>query len=847
MAVHTPQRYLYSLRIRYAIVAFLFALVIVISTALAYQGLSSARQSISSRIENRNQVQLRTRYIRDAIWHAHEALQLFLFNPNKERYQAKIHSAIDHAIAHSKYLITQNKNMPDAPRKNIRQLHEQLISLNDAVKHLIQVRITAIEQYPSLKLAMGTMLELNNEFVSAASLAIDESLENSVVGRYPVTYSIMIQARHNWTQIMSNFRMYLANRLGTFDNRVFNTQTSNIETQYASLQKLLQTLRILDDNEQLDLQASSSTRIMLLSASTWYKEYKNVRLINESNFWRTDALLFSNEVTPLQKKIWHHLMNIDLDIERTAEQDVRLLTRIAQYQLNSLGLAAGLAVLFVIISYLLLDKSVFRPLSALTLAIKAEAHGEEARSLPSVKTLETQHLLDAFTEMRKQIHHRQTALEYQALHDSLTGLANRTLLMDRLQQGIQHCTRHKTTLSLLIIDLDGFKEVNDTLGHQVGDRLLEQVGRRLSSSLRNIDTVARLGGDEFAILLPDDSESEATEVARKILHLLGDPFFIQETELYVSASIGIATYPVHAQNVQELIKFADIAMYAAKRNKQGYAIYDKKHNIHSLNQLSLGTDLRNALGSTDIQLVYQPKLNVHTRELVGVEALFRWNHERLGNISPTKAIELAEQNGLIHQLTMWTTEEVTRQLSIWGNAGIHIPVSINLSVYSLQNQGVMDYILAWIESSNIDASMFIFEITESVMMVDHHHAIETMHRISRTGAKISIDDFGTGFSSLTYLKQMPVNELKIDKSFVIDMLENDNDAIIVRSIIDLAHNIGLKVVAEGVEDIASWQLLQILNCDIVQGNYLCPPIPAGEFLAWHRRNYPYEPLLDSIS
>lgn len=567
MATQPPKQYFYSLRVRYAGIAILFALIILASATYAYQTLSTARHSTTDSIKSRQQLQQRTRHIRDAIWQAHESLQLFLFNPNKDLYQEQIHNAINQAIANSERLLERSWNMASDPLVNIRELKSLLIKFDTTINRLIQIRTTAIEQYPSLKLARGTMLGLNSDFVTAASLAIEESLTNSNPDQHLETYRILVQVRHHWTQMISNFRMYLANRLGTFDNSVFESQISDIETQYSVLQQQLTTLRQFDENDQLDLQASSSLQIMLEVSALWYKDFHRVRKVNESNAWRTDALLIANEIAPLLEQIWHHLLNIDLSIEHTAEQDVGLLTRIAQYHVNSLWLAAGLALLFVITSYFLLDKSVLQPLSVLTGALKAEAHGNDTYTLPYVKTLETQNLVDAFSEMRKQIHHRQTALEYQALHDSLTGLANRTLLLDRLQQSIQHCSRHKTSLSLLIIDLDGFKEVNDTLGHQVGDRLLEEVGVRLTSALREIDTVARLGGDEFAILLPDDNEDEAIGVARKIQHIMEEEFRVHDIQLYVSASIGIATHPKHTHDVQDLIKFADIAMYVAKRNK----------------------------------------------------------------------------------------------------------------------------------------------------------------------------------------------------------------------------------------------------------------------------------------
>ncbi|MDH5443974.1 MAG: EAL domain-containing protein [Gammaproteobacteria bacterium] len=841
------KQYLYSLRIRYAVVAILFAMIILASASLAYQTLKTARHSTTDSIESRQQLQQRTRHIRDAIWQAHESLQMFLFNPQKDIYQHKIHNGINAAILNTKFLVERNQNLPNEPAEKVRDLIQLLYKLDTSVVRLIDIRTNAIEQYPSLAYARGSMLGFNSNFVTAASLAIEESLSESDQVYPRDIYHILVQLRHHWTQIISNFRMYLANRLGTFDNSVFDSQINDIESQYETLRSLLVRLKEFDKEGLLDLQASSSLEIMKETSAAWYEDYLKVKKINQSDTWRTDALLVADEIEPLLEKIWSHLLDIELAIESTAEADVGLLTRIAQYHVNALWLAAGLAILFVILSYWLLDKSVLRPLSALTSAIKAEAHGKDTHTLPNVKTLETQNLVDAFAEMRKQIHSRQNALEYQALHDSLTGLANRTLLMDRLQQGIQQCARHQTALSLLLIDLDSFKEVNDTLGHQVGDKLLEEVGNRLKQSLREIDTVARLGGDEFAILLPENNSIEASEVARKIQHLLEDDFLINEMQLYVSASIGIASYPQQASNIQDLIKFSDIAMYVAKRNRLGYAIYDRELDTHSISQLSLGSDLRNALDNDSIQLVYQPKLTCNSLEVYGIEALLRWTHPELGPIPASEAIDLAEQTGFINQLTIWIADEISKQNKLWQKQGIHLPIAINLSVYSLQSNAVIEQILSRLNADNTLKNNFIFEITESAMMVDPQHAIETLNQISDAGGQLSIDDFGTGFSSLAYLKQMPVGELKIDKSFVSDMVKSENDAIIVRSIIDLAHNLDLKVVAEGVEDKATLQLLQILNCDIVQGNYFCQPVSVSQFQDWYSQRISAGNVLESVS
>ncbi|MDH5777132.1 MAG: EAL domain-containing protein [Gammaproteobacteria bacterium] len=830
-----PNRKIFdSLRVRYAGTAILFALVILIGATLAYFSVTGARQTTASSIEDRKLLLQRTRHIRNAIRKSYESLELFLFNPNKNVYQKKIHASINQAILHIEGLLKDPIALPQQQKQDIPQLKKLLVQYDRTVQRLIDIRTNATQQYPSLALTREQMLVLNSEFVTATSLAITESREELLSDKTSVDiYTAFIQARHHWTQMASNFRMYLANRLGTFDNTVFPSQIVDIELQREALLSQLELLHNFNEQQLLGFQGATSLLTMQANTDAWYRVFLQVIKIHESDEWRTDAKLIREEVEPLLERISDILSTLDIAAESWAEEDVKLLGHIAQSQTNTLWFMTALAILFVLSSYILLEKSILRPVFNLTNALRAEAHGTGSTTLAEVTTIETQHLMDAFTEMRKQIHSRQNALEYQALHDSLTGLANRNLLLDRLQQAIQQTKRHKNTVSLLIMDLDGFKEVNDTLGHQIGDHLLEEMGHRLTDLLREIDTVARLGGDEFAILLPENNQQQAVEVAQKILKSLETEFSVQDIKLFIGASIGIACCPDHSNDVQDLIKFADVAMYVAKRNKLGYAIYDAQSDTHSIGQLALGSELRNALGTPALHLVYQPKLDMKTGQLTSVEALFRWTHPTLGPVSAAEAIGLAERTGFINQLTIWIIDEAIKQYGRWRDHGLKVPIAINLSAFSLQSDHIIQQIIERLDQSDYEQNFLMFELTESAMMVDPKHSVQALRTINSMGAKISIDDFGTGFSSLSYLKQMPVDELKVDKSFVIDMAEDENDAIIVRSIIDLAHNLGLKVVAEGVENQQTWQQLEALHCDIVQGYHICPPKRAEDLLHWY--------------
>jgi diguanylate cyclase (GGDEF)-like protein/PAS domain S-box-containing protein len=430
------------------------------------------------------------------------------------------------------------------------------------------------------------------------------------------------------------------------------------------------------------------------------------------------------------------------------------------------------------------------------------------------------------------------ALAHQALHDLLTDLPNRTLLHDRLRQAIRTAERDGTSVALLVMDLDRFKEVNDTFGHHYGDLLLRQVGDRLQGALRDADTLARLGGDEFALLLPVSDEVGAADVARRLLQALDEPFAIEGHNLDIGASIGIAVCPEHGGDADTLLQRADVAMYVAKRSGTGHAVYTPDQDQHSPNRLSLAGELRHAIEQDQLVLHYQPKLDLASRQVVGVEALVRWQHPGQGLVLPDQFIPLAEQSGLIHPLAEWVLGEAARQYHHWRLAGFDLPVAVNLSMRNLHDPRLSHTIANLLATWNLTAAALNLEITESSLMADPHRALEVLGRLRELGLSIAIDDFGTGYSSLAYLKRLPVAELKLDRSFVREMASDPRDLAIVRSTVDLAHNLGLRVVAEGVEDSASQELLAELACDQAQGYFISRPLPAAALTDWLRRRSP---------
>jgi diguanylate cyclase (GGDEF)-like protein len=420
--------------------------------------------------------------------------------------------------------------------------------------------------------------------------------------------------------------------------------------------------------------------------------------------------------------------------------------------------------------------------------------------------------------------------EHQALHDALTGLPNRVLFKDRVSQAIESARRKGSGVVVMLMDLDHFKEINDTLGHHHGDRLLELIGQRLEGVLRAGDTVARLGGDEFAVCLPAARDTAyAQDVAEKCLRALRTPFEIDGLDLEVGASIGIACFPDHGDEVETLVQRADIAMYVAKTDRGGAELYRSEQDRHSVERLALVTELRRAIEKDELVLHFQPKVDVSTGRLVGAEALTRWEHPTRGIVMPDEFVPVAEATGLITPMTTHVLRAAIRRIAQWQSHGLELSVAVNLSARSFLDGGFVDEIPSILEEYGVDPSLLALEITESMIVGDPQRARSVLDDLAAMGITLAIDDFGTGYSSLAYLKQLPVHEIKIDKSFVLGMAHDVSDETIVRSIIDLAHNLGLRAVAEGVEDEMVLARLSELGCDVAQGYHISRPL-TGELI-----------------
>jgi len=422
-----------------------------------------------------------------------------------------------------------------------------------------------------------------------------------------------------------------------------------------------------------------------------------------------------------------------------------------------------------------------------------------------------------------------------ALHDHLTGLPNRSLFLDRLDHALRACGRTGSGVAVLLMDLDRFKEVNDTLGHHCGDLMLKELARRLSMVVRPADTVARLGGDEFALLLPSVTQPDAgVALAERIALALDDPFVIDGLPLEAEASIGIALYPDHGEDVETLLQRADVAMYMAKETRTHYAVYDAEVDNYRPERLVLVAELRRAIENRELVLHYQPKATLADGEVRGVEALVRWQHPERGLVPPDVFIPVAEHTGLIRPLTFFVVEEALQQCARWREQGFELTVAVNVAMRNILDEEFPNELERMLDRYGLHPSVLELELTETSVLADPPRAKEILQRLRDTGVSLAVDDFGTGYASLAYLSELPVDEIKIDRSFVMAMDREEQHARIVRSTIDLGRNLCLSVVAEGVESAEVWDRLAELGCDSAQGYFLAKPLPPNELTAWLR-------------
>lgn len=491
---------------------------------------------------------------------------------------------------------------------------------------------------------------------------------------------------------------------------------------------------------------------------------------------------------------------------------------------------AGLLV--TLIGGVFIARSVTKPVRTLAAAAGRLEQGDYSQTVLLTQRDELGRLATAFNHMMARIAEREERIRHQAQHDAVTGLPNRMLFEMSMRQTIAGLDPDAPGCAVVLVYIDRFAEIRNTLGHEVSDRLIRHIGDRLRAAIKQTDTLARLGTDEFVLLTPGTEEDAMRVIVERLLAVFDAPFNIDGVAIDVGAHLGVACYPAHGTDADTLLKHADVAISAARRSLRRYAVYDAQSDIYTRRRLSLMSELRQGLERNELELYYQPLVDLATDRVTHVEALVRWQHPTNGFLPPDEFIPLAEQSGHIQRLTAWCLERAIEQCSRWRQAGLTLTIAVNLSARDLPNRRLPGLIAELLHRYGAQAHWLTLEITESALMQEPEQALQVLRVLKDMGAHLAIDDFGTGYSSMAYLKRLPVDELKIDKSFVLGLASSTEDEIIVRSIVDLGHNLGLKVTAEGVEDAAALEILRRYGCDKTQGYLFSRPQAAAATERW---------------
>lgn len=532
---------------------------------------------------------------------------------------------------------------------------------------------------------------------------------------------------------------------------------------------------------------------------------------------------FASLVSPLEEK-----GTVVAVLQRSIDQAV---ARFDPLRATLLVLAM-VSLLITVAGSVVIARRITRPINALAGIARRIQAGDYTEGAVEGDPGEIGALAASFNHMRKAIASRESEIRRLAFEDTLTGLPNRAMFNAQLNQVSKLAQRTGEPFSVLVIDLDRFKIINDTLGHEAGDQVLQVVAGRLRGVTRDADILARFGGDEFVVLLPATDRQRVGAIVTRILLALDQPIQIENQPVDTGGSIGVASFPGDGKDPSVLMRRADIAMYSAKRSHTGFASYDASLDEHRQEHLHLLGELRKAVDENELQLYFQPKVDLVARETVGVEALVRWHHPVRGLIPPSEFIPFAEHTGSIRIVTRWVLREAIRQCGTWLARGLSLRMSLNISARDLVDAELPDAVDAELRRSKVPPGLVCLEITESALMEDPGQAQETVRRLHKLGVQLAIDDYGIGHSSLAYVKNLPVNELKIDRTFVMNLSSKNADKAIVRSAVELGHNLGLRVVAEGVESERELQLLRELRCDLAQGYLISKPLPERDFDAW---------------
>ena len=713
--------------------------------------------------------------------------------------------------------------------------NERVPELATLAEQFLQLSLDNSRRFPATAIMQSRMQGRAESFLHVVDQVIGELSAQPEPGQVE-TLLAAYRLRDTWQKIIGEFRLLVANRFGVFaDNPLSGMQAraANITLYFDRLHDELRALRSMPAPEGTLFLDAETWQQLQQTADEWWKGYQMVLADLSDDGWRRDLEFYKTTLRPRLTVLQKELNQVQEILDQEATAGIKGLSATAENLTRGMLLATLMVALLILVAYFYLHTRIIRPISETTRALRHEAMGLTSNPMQAPKLRETRELVNAFAEMRREVRRRQQGLDHLAHHDPLTQLPNRVLFKDRLEHAVNLAKRNNQVVALLFLDLDNFKQINDTLGHLAGDELLVIVARRLKNLLRHTDTVARFGGDEFAILLENiEGKRQARNIASKILNVLSEPVTLADQEFHLTASIGIAMAPYDDSQPDNLIRDADTAMYEAKRRgKNAYSFFSAELLQRATSQLNLEREVRAALERGEFIFHYQPIVHTGSKKIYGVEALMRWNtgNRQLrypGEFMDT-LLNLDPRQDFMESLMVQVDRLQERCLK---ELQIPLRVSINMSASVLRNANRHNLVLNSLKR-RVHPELLHIEITEDTLLEDLANARVLLTEIKRLGIPLILDDFGTGQSSLNHLRSFPFDAIKIDREFIMNMDQSHDDAALVKAITQLAHSFNMKVVAEGVEKREQFQFLERIDCDYIQGYFVGKPVSAARLFA----------------
>lgn len=817
-----------SYRGRYILSGLALTLLLLVISMAGKQHVERIRDGQPERIQRRAQASAMQADTSLQLQELHSSIQGFLLDP-----AADVRAAVEVAygrLATAVHRLAQAQWLTDNPDTAalVASVVADLEPLADAIRELLRIRLHHESWFPAMRTLQDDMYPRNQEVRSLADDILYEAQQQPDADIQAALLDAAMSLRLGWTDLTLEFRLLVANRLGVFasDARAgMSARASNMRLHAEQVRAALVRLQALDRQHALGLLTQAALPRLDALLAEWLRAFEQTHAILLDDDWRQDLRYLRDRVRPKLEHIDQTLSALDLELGTQSAQDIALLTRSAAALSNAVVVLAAGVMFIIVAGYLTFSRAVLGPVFATTRALKQEALGQRVLTPPAASASELCELVEAFEAMRRQVHERQAHLDHLAHHDALTNLPNRVLFRDRVEHALQLAERRGSHLGVLFMDLDRFKQVNDSLGHAVGDALLVDVAARLRELVRRSDTVARLSGDEFALLAEAvHTRGELAALAEKIVVELGRPFRIGHHELHLSASLGIVVGPDDGATPDELLRGADAAMYEAKRHgRAAYRFFSAEMTRRASEFLALETAIRTAVEARQFRVHYQPVYAAAGGPPVFYEALLRWARPDGVLAPPAEFLSTLDDTGLIQPVTEWLMRQVWAVLQ-------QLPpptrVAVNLSARVLQDGRFAAGLLRQLEAGPLPADRLILEVTEDSLSHELSAVASTLNALKARGVHIALDDFGTGQSSLSHLRHFAFDLLKIDREFVRGVVHDERDAALVRATIRLAQAFGLPAVAEGVETQAQLDFLRREGCDLVQGFLLGRPAPA---------------------